>query len=102
MRNFITRLFDNTAMLPLTVALLFSVVLPIALAQFVPAPTDLISTTGYANISVRYKEVVTGICELDPDVKSYSGYVDIEEDEHIFFWSVHIDFAGSDAYMAGM
>jgi len=57
-----------------------------ALAQFVPAPTDLINATGYAGIPVRYKEVPTGICELDPDVKSYSGYADVDEDQHIFFW----------------
>lgn len=57
-----------------------------ALAQFVPAPTDLIEKLGYANISVRYKEVPTGICELDPNVKSYSGYADIAEDQHIFWW----------------
>jgi carboxypeptidase C (cathepsin A) len=55
-------------------------------AQFVPAPTDLIYTTGYLGIPVRYKEVPTGICELDPNVKSYSGYVDVAENEHIFFW----------------
>jgi carboxypeptidase C (cathepsin A) len=56
------------------------------LAQFVPAPTDLITKEGYANISVRYKEVPTGICELDPNVKSYSGYADIAEDQHVFWW----------------
>jgi carboxypeptidase C (cathepsin A) len=56
------------------------------LAQFVAAPTDLISKLGHANITVRYKEVPAGICELDPNVKSYSGYADIGEDEHIFFW----------------
>ena len=49
----------------------------IANAQFVPAPTDLISTTGYAGIPVRYKQVPAGICELDLDVKSYSGYADV-------------------------
>ncbi|KAL1594579.1 hypothetical protein SLS60_010340 [Paraconiothyrium brasiliense] len=55
-------------------------------AQFVPAPTDLIEKLGFANISVRYKEVPAGICELDPNVKSYSGYADIAEDQHIFWW----------------
>jgi hypothetical protein len=49
----------------------------VANAQFVPAPTDLISKTGYAGIPVRYKQVPAGICELDPDVKSYSGYADV-------------------------
>lgn len=56
------------------------------LAQFVTAPTDLIEKLGYANVTVRYKEVPTGICELDPNVKSYSGYADIAEDQHIFWW----------------
>lgn len=46
-------------------------------AQFLPAPTDLKSAKGYANTTVRYKQVPTGICELDPAVKSYSGYVDV-------------------------
>lgn len=27
-----------------------------------------------------------GTCELTPGVKSYSGYVDIEDHQHIFFW----------------
>lgn len=26
------------------------------------------------------------ICELHPGVKSYSGYVDISEHAHMFFW----------------
>ena len=47
-----------------------------ALAQFVSQPPASIFTnaTGYAGVPVRYKEVPTGICELDPHVKSYSGY----------------------------
>lgn len=57
-----------------------------AVAQFVPAPTDLISTKGYAGFNVRYKQVPTGICEQDPNVKSYSGYVDVAPDQHIFWW----------------
>ncbi|KAL6712211.1 hypothetical protein ACN47E_000088 [Coniothyrium glycines] len=57
-----------------------------ALAQFVPAPTDLIDKEGYAGIHVRYKEVPAGVCELDPNVKSYSGYVDVDDDQHMFWW----------------
>ena len=56
-----------------------------ATAQFVPAPTDLITKKGHAGVNVRYKEVPTGICELDPNVKSYSGYADVSENEHIFW-----------------
>ena len=33
-------------------------------SQFVPAPTDLIKKEGYAGISVRYKQVPPGICEV--------------------------------------
>lgn len=55
-------------------------------AQFVAAPTDLTTAEGYAGVSVRYKEVPTGICELNSSVKSYSGYADVSEDQHIFFW----------------
>lgn len=55
-------------------------------SQFVTPPTDLISTTGYAGYQVRYKEVPAGICEQRSNVKSYSGYVDVSDDTHIFFW----------------
>ena len=66
---------------------LFTVALvPIALSQFVPAPTELTTKQGYAGISVRYKEVPTGICELDPNVRSYAGYADVAPDQHIFWW----------------
>jgi len=51
-----------------------AVLLPAAIAQFVPAPTDLISKVGNANYTVRYKSVPSGICEMTPGVKSYSGY----------------------------
>ena len=54
--------------------------------QFVKPPTGFTNATGYAGIPVRYKEVPTGICELDPNVKSYSGYADVSENQHIFFW----------------
>ncbi|KAF2130341.1 carboxypeptidase S1 [Dothidotthia symphoricarpi CBS 119687] len=57
-----------------------------AVAQFVPAPTDLTTKEGYAGINVRYKEVPAGICELDPNVKSYSGYADVGENKHVFWW----------------
>ncbi|GAC74876.1 serine carboxypeptidases [Moesziomyces antarcticus T-34] len=57
-----------------------------AVSQFVKPPTDLQTATGHLDIPVRYKQVPTGICETDSNVKSFSGYVDVEEDEHIFFW----------------
>lgn len=55
-------------------------------AQFVPAPTDLTTKEGYAGINVRYKQVPEGVCELDPNVKSYSGYADVGQDQHVFWW----------------
>ena len=66
-------------------ALYLTVAAP-ALAQFVKAPTDLTTTKGNLDLPVRWKEVPEGTCELTPGVKSYSGYVDIEDNQHIFFW----------------
>jgi carboxypeptidase C (cathepsin A) len=73
-------------MSPKTVVACLAVTLPAVLSQFVPAPKDLIKKQGYAGIDVRYKEVPTGICETDPSVKSYSGYADVDENQHIFWW----------------
>lgn len=58
----------------------------LAAAQFVPAPTNLTTKEGYAGVNVRYKQVPAGICELDPNVKSYSGYADVGKDQHVFWW----------------
>lgn len=58
----------------------------IVASQFVQAPTNWTSKTGFAGIPIRYKEVPVGTCELDPKVKSYSGYADVGENEHMFFW----------------
>ncbi|KAF2156305.1 alpha/beta-hydrolase [Myriangium duriaei CBS 260.36] len=69
-----------------------------AAAQFVPAPTDLTTKTGSANVQVRYKQVPNGVCELDPKVKSYSGYADVGQDEHIFWW--FFEARGQDATKA--
>jgi len=57
------------------IAALAAVALPTVCAQFLPAPTDLISKMGFAGYNVRYKEVPSGICETMEGVKSYSGYV---------------------------
>jgi hypothetical protein len=68
--------------------LLSSLAASSALAQFVAQPgnSTFIHKTGYASIPVRYKSVPAGTCELREDVKSYSGYADVSEHEHIFFW----------------
>ena len=64
----------------------FAALAATAAAQFVPAPTDLITKTGYAGIKIRYKQVPNGICETNASVKSYSGYADVGPNEHIHFW----------------
>lgn len=55
-------------------------------AQFVQTPTNFTNATGHAGVAIRYKEVPAGICEMNPDVKSYSGYADVEDNQHIFWW----------------
>ncbi|OAA71492.1 Peptidase S10, serine carboxypeptidase [Cordyceps fumosorosea ARSEF 2679] len=57
-----------------------------AAAQFVTPPTGFTKVTGYAGVPVRYKQVPPGICELDPKVRSFSGYADVAPDQHMFFW----------------
>lgn len=34
---------------------------------------------------VRFKETPT-VCETTPDVRSLAGYVDLDDDAHVFFW----------------
>lgn len=60
--------------------------LPVVNAQFVAPPTDLKSFKGGAGINIRYKQVPNGICETNASVKSYSGYADVDTDQHLFFW----------------
>ncbi|KAK4954745.1 hypothetical protein LTR28_006195 [Elasticomyces elasticus] len=59
---------------------------PATVAQFVEAPTNRMHTVGYAGVPVRYKKVISGIWETDSNVKSFSGYADVVENDHIFFW----------------
>ena len=67
-------------------ALILTTASDFVVGQFVTAPTDLKTKEGYAGVNVRYKQVPTGICEMDPSVKSYSGYADVAPGEHIFWW----------------
>ncbi|CEJ94632.1 hypothetical protein VHEMI10151 [[Torrubiella] hemipterigena] len=57
-----------------------------AAAQFVPEPNGFKHVTGHAGVPIRYKQVPNGICELNPKVKSFSGFADVAKDEHMFFW----------------
>ena len=70
----------------LSIPLLLAAAGELALSQFVATPKGFKHATGYAGVPIRYKEVPTGICELDPKVKSYAGYADVEDDQHIFWW----------------
>ncbi|GAB7350258.1 hypothetical protein MBLNU459_g0905t1 [Dothideomycetes sp. NU459] len=70
----------------LSLASLLLASVPLAVTQFVAAPTNWTRKIGFADVPVRYKQVPVGTCELDPTVKSYSGYADVSEHEHIFFW----------------
>ena len=72
--------------LALLSALCFLTSAQVAFSQFVSPPSNLTTKVGNANITVRYKEVPPGICEQDPDVKSYAGYADVAPGEHIFWW----------------
>lgn len=53
-------------------------------AQLPAEVTDLTTITGVNGTSVRYKP--NELCETTPGVKSYSGYIDIADDKHLFFW----------------
>ncbi|GMG25169.1 unnamed protein product [Aspergillus oryzae var. brunneus] len=50
-------------------------------------PTGVKTITSPNGSTIRYKEPgEEGICETTPGVKSYSGYIDITLDIHVFFW----------------
>ena len=55
------------------------------LPAHVPVDPSGVTTISSPNgVQIRYKE--PGICETTPGVRSYSGYVDLDADTHIFFW----------------
>ncbi|KAH6868429.1 carboxypeptidase S1 [Alternaria rosae] len=52
---------------------------------YLPKETsDYKTATAPNNVTIRYKN--PGICETTPGVDSYSGYVDLTPDVHVFFW----------------
>ncbi|RDL36781.1 Carboxypeptidase [Venustampulla echinocandica] len=57
-------------------------------ARQLPADTVGVKTlTTPQNITIRYKEPgKEGVCETTPGVNSYSGYIDLDENSHTFFW----------------
>ncbi|KAK0126486.1 hypothetical protein ONS95_008083 [Cadophora gregata] len=58
------------------------------LARQLPAnPTGLKTIITPQNVTIRYKEPgKEGVCETTPGVNSYSGYIDLDENSHTFFW----------------
>jgi len=54
-------------------------------ALYLPKETsDYKTAVAPNNVTVRYKN--PGICETTPGVDSYSGYVDLSPDVHVFYW----------------
>ncbi|KAI0431214.1 Alpha/Beta hydrolase protein [Xylaria sp. FL1042] len=58
------------------------------LRRQVPAePTGVKTIKSPGGVTVRYKEPgKSGVCETTPGVNSYSGYVDLDANTHMFFW----------------
>jgi carboxypeptidase C (cathepsin A) len=49
--------------------------------------TDQKTITAPSGVKLRYKEPgKAGVCETTPGVNSYSGYIDLNETMHTFFW----------------
>ena len=55
---------------------------------FFPKPaTGLESFTTPTGVQIRYKKPgEQGVCETTPGVESYSGYIDLAPNVHVFFW----------------
>ncbi|TVY83355.1 Carboxypeptidase S1-like protein A [Lachnellula suecica] len=55
--------------------------------QLPAAPEGVKTITTPQNVTIRYKEPgKEGVCETTPGVNSYSGYIDLDENSHTFFW----------------
>ncbi|KAK1725878.1 Alpha/Beta hydrolase protein [Colletotrichum acutatum] len=74
------------------VSLIAAVVVP-AIAGVLPprqapsAAEGVTTITSPGGSQIRYKQPgKDGICETTPGVNSYSGYIDIAPDVHVFFW----------------
>lgn len=78
------------SLLPLALPLVAAASLPweeIARRQLPNEPTDVKTIKTANNVTIRYKEPgKEGVCETTPGVNSYSGYVDLNEHAHTFFW----------------
>lgn len=58
------------------------------LKRQVPAePKGVKTIKSPGGVAIRYKEPGKhGVCETTPGVNSYSGYVDLDANTHMFFW----------------
>lgn len=55
--------------------------------QLPAEPTDVQTITSPNGINITYKEPgKEGVCETTPGVNSYSGFVNLGENVHSFFW----------------
>lgn len=56
-------------------------------AQVPANATGVTTITSPAGATIRYKEPgKAGVCETTDGVNSYSGYVDLDNQTHMFFW----------------
>ncbi|PVH85828.1 peptidase S10, serine carboxypeptidase [Cadophora sp. DSE1049] len=61
--------------------------LSLVASQLPANATGLKTITTPQNVTIRYKEPgKEGVCETTPGVNSYSGYIDLDENSHTFFW----------------
>ena len=67
-----------------TFAIFATAIVAVAHAQLPVEVTDLKTVTGHNGRSLRFRE--PGLCETTQGVKSYSGFIDLAEDKHLFFW----------------
>ncbi|KAK5172275.1 uncharacterized protein LTR77_003913 [Saxophila tyrrhenica] len=70
-------------------AALFGEAVPAILSPRNPpqAPRNVSTIFTPSGAQIRYKEPgKAGVCETTPGVNSYSGYIDLSDDVHVFFW----------------
>ena len=55
---------------------------------YYPKPAEGVQTiTTPTGVQIRYKQPgKEGVCETTPGVNSYSGYIDLAPNVHVFFW----------------
>lgn len=60
---------------------------PILPRQIPANATGVTTITAPSGAQIRYKQPgKDGVCETTPGVNSYSGYIDLDANTHMFFW----------------